>query len=43
MPPYRTITSNEEPELGFFERGHLASDYKQLFGYFPSETFKNRT
>ncbi|MFN7556078.1 helix-turn-helix domain-containing protein [Microcystis sp.] len=25
-------------ELGFFHRGYLASDYKKLFGYFPSET-----
>jgi len=48
---HQSITQNLEltliyqiaEELGFFERGHLASDYKQLFGYFPSETFKNRT
>ncbi|MCA2554500.1 MAG: AraC family transcriptional regulator, partial [Microcystis sp. M04BS1] len=25
-------------ELGFFHRGYLASDYKKIFGYFPSET-----
>jgi len=43
---HQSITQNPEltliyqiaEELGFFHRGYLASDYKKLFGYFPSET-----
>jgi AraC family ethanolamine operon transcriptional activator len=32
------LTYEIAEELGFFHRGYLASDYKKLFGYFPSET-----
>ncbi|MCA2658185.1 MAG: AraC family transcriptional regulator [Microcystis sp. M049S2] len=32
------LTYEIAEELGFFHRGYLASDYKKLFGYLPSET-----
>jgi AraC family ethanolamine operon transcriptional activator len=40
--PRETSVSTVATGLGFYELGRFASDYRQIFGQFPSETLRNQ-